>query len=73
MILALACQNLLAGSIGGGENILGKVEEPPPRLRILCKCSVNICKCGAGEQSEQGGSPKGRFYAAKSFEIGEQE
>ncbi len=31
MILATACQNLLAGSIGGGENILEKVEEPPPR------------------------------------------
>jgi oxygen-independent coproporphyrinogen-3 oxidase len=31
MILATSCQNLQAGSFDGGEDILGKVDEPPPR------------------------------------------
>ena len=60
-ILATPCQNLLAGSVDGGEDILEKVEEPL-LLRILCKCPGDICK-------EEQGAPKGRFYAAKSFAI----
>ena len=33
MILAIPCQNLLAGSTVGGEDILEEVAEPPTGLR----------------------------------------
>ena len=72
-ILENSCQNLLAGSIGDCEDILGKVDCEDTRR------SGGPSQCKAGEQSEpvgprapppMQGSPKERFCAARSSAIG---
>src|ERR1700722_10721015 len=71
-ILATSCQNLLAGSVDGGEDILEKVGEPPSRRRAAdtLRMSGGHLQREAGEQSEPARRAKGRFYVAKSFAIG---
>src|ERR1700722_5715393 len=68
-ILAIPCQNLLAGSSDGGEDILEKVGEPPSGLRTLWKCPVDISKEEQVSKANRAEAAKGRFYAAKSFAI----
>jgi len=73
MVLAPLDKTRSAGLVGGGEDILEKVDCEDTRR------SGGPSQCKAGEQSEpvgpkapppNQGVPKGRFYAAKSFAIG---
>ena len=45
------------------------IEGPPPGLRTLRECPVDICEEKQVSKANRAGTLKGRFYAAKNFAI----